>query len=100
MSAKRLELRRRPAPVFEHLAGRFHEISDDTGAVKARVRGSRDKIMDAVTKLMEECNDFVMFEKTWLLWCRLGEIADKSSGRVASRPVWFNEPLRKSANHI
>lgn len=94
VSAKGLELRRGPAPVLEHLAGSLYEITDSVGAVEARVDGLGDKIVDSVTKLVEEGDDFVVLEQTGLLLGWLGEVADQCGSRVSTRSILFDEALQ------
>jgi hypothetical protein len=65
----------------------LNEIANDGCAVEARVLSSASEIMDTVTEFMEEGHDFVMLEKRWLVLCWLGEIADKSCGRVSASAI-------------
>ena len=74
--AEGFQLRRSPAPVLEHLAGRFDEVAYGAGAVEARVDCPGDKIVDTVAKFVEEGYDFVVLEQTGFLFARLGEVAD------------------------
>ena len=48
------ELRRGPAPVFEHLGGGLDKVTDDGGSVKARVFCYGHKVVDTVAKFVEE----------------------------------------------
>lgn len=82
-----LELRWGPAPVFEHLTRCFDEISDDGCSVEARVFCSSGKIMDSMAEFVEESNDFIVLQKRWFRFCRLGEIANKCCGWVSTSAI-------------
>ena len=93
MLAEGLELGWGPAPVLEHLAGCFDEVTDSVCAVEAGVGGLRDEIVDSVTKLMEEGHNLLVLEQTRLLRRWLGEVADQSSRWVASLSILIDVAL-------
>lgn len=55
--------------------------------MEARIFCSASKIVDTVTKFMEECDNFVMFEKRWFILGRLREVADESSSRISTSTI-------------
>lgn len=77
VSTKRFELRRGPAPILQHLAGRLDEVAHSVGPVETRVDCPRDKIMNAVSKLVEQCHNFVVLEKAGFFGRRFGEVANE-----------------------
>lgn len=62
VSAQRLQLRWRPAPIFQHLAGRLHEVPDRVGTMESGIGCPRHEIVDAVSEFVEECGDLFMLQ--------------------------------------
>ena len=76
------------------MAGRLNEVSDGVGAVEARVGGAGDEIVDAVTELVEQGHDFVVFEQAGFLRRWFGEVADESRGGISAFAVFGDKALR------
>jgi hypothetical protein len=57
---ERLEERRHPTPILQHLARCFAEVVNGGGAVEERVFRLGHEVMDSVAKFMEEELDLVV----------------------------------------
>lgn len=91
--AQRLQLPRRPAPVLQHLAGRFDKVPHSVRAVEPRVRRLRHEVVDPVSQLVEQRHHLVVLQQTGFLRRWLGEVAHQRRGRVSAFAVDIDEAL-------
>ena len=63
--------------------------------MEARVFGTSSEIMDSMAQFVEQSNNLVVLEEGGFGGCRLGEIADKCSGRVTSGSIRKEESWLK-----
>ena len=67
MPAQGLELLWCPAPILEHLAGRFDKVTDGASTMETGKSSSRNKVVDTMPKLMEENDDLVVLKQAGFL---------------------------------
>lgn len=93
VTAQGAQLRGRPAPVLEHLAGGFDKVPYGVGAVETGVDRLGDEVVDTVAQLVEEGDDFVVLEETGLLGGGLGEVAHQRGGGITAVASCVDEAL-------
>lgn len=65
-----------PAPVLQHLRGRFDKVAGDGGAVEPGVLGLAEEAVEDVAHLVEEGDDVVVPHEGGLVGSGLREIGD------------------------
>ena len=95
MVAEIFELVGRPTPVLQHLRGRFDKVAYDVCAMEAGEFGPADEIVNPVSELVEESDDFIVLQQARLAGCGRGEVANKGCSRVAARTIFFEKARLK-----
>lgn len=93
MFAERFQGQGSLALVLEHLAGSFTEIDDCHRTMETSILRLGNKIMDAMSELVEQSYHLPVRQEGGFLSCRLGKAAYQGGGGVVSRSVFSYETL-------